>query len=303
MGKRAARNGDRSGRGRTRPRSRGRRSARRQPRALLLVGGLLGLALICGAAFSEWRGRDAGGPGPGYAAETPLGSRAPLPADSPPKPPKDDKGKKDKGEGKDEGDASGKEKGDDVPASGPGTFTPARSSGAPVGTGGPLRRYKVLVEDGVDVSPRQAATEVQAILAHPRSWAAHGRGRFQLVSGGDSADVTIKIATPATTDRLCAVNGDTHGELNCEVEGGVVVNLKRWVRGSPQYDGPPAEYRHLIINHEIGHMIGFRRHMACPGEGKAAPVMMQQIKGLKGCKSNAWPYTKDGALVEGPSVP
>ncbi|MFD9489316.1 DUF3152 domain-containing protein [Streptomyces sp. NPDC059991] len=296
MGKRAARSGDRRGRGHTRPRSRGRRSARRHPRALLLVGGLLGLALICGAALAEWPGKDAGVPEPGYAAETPLGSRAPLPAAPPPKPPKgEDKDKKD--------DASGKKKGAGVPASGPGTFTPAGSSGSPVGTGGPLRRYKVLVEDGVDVSPRQAATEVQAILAHPRSWAAHGRGRFQLVSGGDSADVTIKIATPATTDRLCAVNGDTHGELNCEVAGGVVVNLKRWVQGSPQYDGPPAEYRHLIINHEIGHMIGFRQHMACPGEGEAAPVMMQQIKGLKGCRSNAWPYTKGGTFVEGPSVP
>ncbi|PKV86581.1 DUF3152 domain-containing protein [Streptomyces sp. TLI_146] len=267
MGKRAARSGARNGRGRTRPPGRGRRSDRRHPRALLLVGGLLGLALICGSALAEWRGGDSDTPEPGYAAESPLGSRAPL------------------------------------PAAGPGTFTPADASGAPVGTGGPLRRYKVLVEDGVDVSPRQAATEVQAILAHPRSWAAHGRGRFQLVSGGDSADVTIKIATPATTDRLCAANGDTHGELNCEVAGGVVVNLKRWVKGSPQYDGPPAEYRHLIINHEIGHMIGFHQHMECPGAGRAAPVMMQQIKGLKGCRSNAWPYAKDGTFVEGPAVP
>lgn len=264
------------------------------------MGGLLGLALICGAAFSEWRGKDTDAAEPGYAAETPLGSRAPLPADPAPKP---SKGEKKKDGEKDEGTSGKGKKGGDVPASGPGTFTTARASGDPVGSGGPLRRYKVLVEDGVDVSPGQAATEIQAILAHPRSWAAHGRGRFQLVSDGDSADVTIKIATPSTTDRLCAANGDTHGELNCEVAGGVVVNLKRWVKGSPQYDGPPAEYRHLIINHEIGHMIGFHRHMDCPGEGKAAPVMMQQIKGLKGCKSNAWPYTKGGALVEGPSVP
>ncbi|MFI1104157.1 DUF3152 domain-containing protein [Streptomyces melanogenes] len=298
MGKRAARRGDRRGRGRTRPRGRGRRSDRRHPRALLLAGALLGLALICGSALAEWRGGDTDAREPGYAAESPLGSRTPLPAAPPPKPSKKDEKP---GEGSDSGKKD--DEGDDLPAAGPGTFTPAGASGAPVGTGGPLRRYKVLVEDGVDVSPGQAATEIQAILAHPRSWAAHGRGRFQLVSGRDSADVTIKIATPATTDRLCAANGDTHGELNCEVTGGVVVNLKRWVKGSPQYDGPPAEYRHLIINHEIGHMIGFHQHMECPGEGRAAPVMMQQIKGLKGCKSNAWPYAKDGTFVDGPAVP
>ncbi|MFI5979898.1 DUF3152 domain-containing protein [Streptomyces sp. NPDC051555] len=187
-----------------------------------------------------------------------------------------------------------------VPASGPGTFTSAQASGAVIGTGGPLRRYRVEVEDGVDVSPVQAATEIQAILSDPRSWAAHGQARFQLVD--TDADVTIKIATPKTTDTLCAPVGNTRGELNCEVTGGVVVNLKRWTQGSPQYDGPATEYRHLIINHEVGHMIGYRRHMGCPGPGRPAPVMMQQIKGLDGCVSNAWPYTADGTFLTGPDA-
>lgn len=281
------------------------RARRRDRRPVLLVGGVLGLSLIAGAALAEWHGTGGGaGREPGIAAESPLGARAPLPVATPAAPPskpgKDAKGT-DKGDGHKGADKDPARH--DVPASGPGTFTTARASGSPVGSSGPLRRYKVLVEDGVDVSPREAATEIQAILAHPRSWAAHGRGRFQLVSGDDDADVTIKIATPATTDRLCTSVGDTHGELNCEVEGGVVVNLKRWVKGSPKYDGPPAEYRHLIINHEIGHMIGYHQHMSCPGPGKAAPVMMQQIKGLDGCTSNAWPYAEDGTFIKGPSVP
>ncbi|MEU6221844.1 DUF3152 domain-containing protein [Streptomyces sp. NPDC047022] len=187
-----------------------------------------------------------------------------------------------------------------VPRSGPGTFTTARSSGAVVGGSGPLHRYEVQVEDGVDIRPEKAAAEIQTMLADPRSWAAHGKGRFQLVAA--HADVIIKIATPATTDRLCASAGGTHGELNCEVSGGVIVNLKRWVTGSPEYNGPPAEYRNLIINHEIGHLLGYG-HMDCPGPGRAAPAMMQQIKGLHGCKSNAWPYTKDGTFIDGPPVP
>ncbi|MEU3505061.1 DUF3152 domain-containing protein [Streptomyces hundungensis] len=161
--------------------------------------------------------------------------------------------------------------------------------------------YQVQVEDGAGVSAAQAAVDVQAILSDGRSWAAHGKGRFQLVA--DGADVVIKIATPKTTDKLCASVGDTGGELNCEVAGGVVVNLKRWAKGSPQYAGPPAEYRHLIINHEIGHLIGYHQHMGCPGPGRAAPVMMQQIKGLDGCTSNAWPYTAQGTFVTGPPAP
>ncbi|MER8047611.1 DUF3152 domain-containing protein [Streptomyces sp. NPDC094032] len=188
-----------------------------------------------------------------------------------------------------------------VPRVGAGTFSTAQASGAPVGSGGALRRYRVQVEDGIDLSARDAAGEIQRILAHPRGWAAHGRGRFQLVSG--EADFVIRIATPDTADRLCGESGmDTHGELNCETAAGVVVNLRRWVLGSPTFAGEPAEYRHLIINHEVGHEIGIRHHMGCPGAGRLAPVMMQQIKGLDGCRSNAFPYDEDGIYITGPIV-
>ncbi|MFD4143865.1 DUF3152 domain-containing protein [Streptomyces sp. NPDC058572] len=187
-----------------------------------------------------------------------------------------------------------------VPVSGAGTFAVARSSGAPAGSGLP-RRYQVEVEDGTGVKAEQAAAEIEKILAHPRGWAAHGHGRFQLVS--ENADFVIRIATPTTADKLCLEQGfDTGGELNCETADGVVVNLRRWMLGSPTFDGAPAEYRHLIINHEVGHEIGNRQHMGCPGDGKPAPVMMQQIKGLDGCVSNAWPYDEKGTYLTGPPV-
>lgn len=178
-------------------------------------------------------------------------------------------------------------------------FVTARSDGAPVGSG-PLRRYSVEVEKGAGISAEAAAADIQRILADPRSWAAHGRGTFQLVSS--RADFTIRIATPAGADRLCLAQGlDTGGELNCETTDGVVVNLRRWTQGSPTFDGPPAEYRHLIINHEVGHEIGIRHHLGCAGPGKLAPVMMQQIKGLDGCRANAWPYDDYGTYITGPA--
>ncbi len=233
-------------------------------------------------------------PAPGEATPAPRPTTAkpkppPKPRSTPPKPTSSPKPK-----------ATPKQP-PTVPQSGAGTFTTAQASGTPVGDSGELRRYRVQVEEGIDLSARETAAEIQRILAHPRGWAAHGRGRFQLVS--ENADFVIRIATPDTADALCLRQGlNTRGELNCETTDGVVVNLKRWMLGSPTFAGEAAEYRHLIINHEVGHEIGIRQHMGCPGPGKLAPAMMQQIKGLDGCRSNAFPYDEDGNYITGPIV-
>ncbi|NML52248.1 DUF3152 domain-containing protein [Streptomyces sp. R302] len=227
-------------------------------------------------------------PGPTTTATTPKAKAKPTPTPSKKPKPKPTP-------------TATKKKPPTVPQSGPGTFTSATASGRVTGTSGTLRRYRVQIEDGVDLSARGTAEEIEAILAHPRGWAAHGRGRFQLVAS--DADFVIRIATPDTADALCARQGlNTHGELNCETTDGVVVNLKRWMLGSPTFAGPPEEYRHLIINHEVGHEIGIRQHMDCGGPGKPAPAMMQQIKGLNGCRSNAFPYSEEGIYITGPIV-
>lgn len=296
MGKRAA--AAPRGRRRSRSSSRGRGGSR--PLGRIVFGGiaLAAVSLGGGAALAHFQsgGDDpkaagplpaaSGSPSPGAQrspSEKPKASPSPSPSASPSPSP------------------SPSPSVTSVPASGPGTFTTARATGEKVGSG-QLRRYRVQVEDGIGLSATEAAHQIEEILAHPQGWAAHGRGAFQLVS--ENADFVIRIATPQTADKLCLAQGlNTRGEYNCETTQGVVVNLKRWMLGSPTFDGTPDEYRHLIINHEVGHEIGIRMHMACPGPGQLAPVMMQQIKGLKGCVSNAWPYDKDGRYITGPIVP
>lgn len=264
---------------------------------------MLTLAAALAAAFffvdPPWQ-RDDGVPaGQEHEQARPVPSRT-APA-SPPSSPKASPSPKASAspEASPEASPSAKKPKPHVPESGPGTFTVARAGIEPGAKGS---AYRVEVEDGIGVDPDRAAEDVAAILDDPRGWNHGGAIAFRQVSDG-SAGLVIRIATPATTDKLCGAYGlRTGGEVNCRGGEKVMVNLKRWQLGSPTFDGPATEYRALIINHEVGHWLG-HGHETCPGSGLPAPAMMQQIKGLKGCVSNAWPYTEGGRYLGGPSVP
>ncbi|MFD8470541.1 DUF3152 domain-containing protein [Streptomyces globisporus] len=294
-----ARSGPASGsRSRSAARSRVRRRQRNRRRVLSLA--VLVLAVVAGAALlvgRPWLHGD----GPADAAPAPAGGPdnasepledAPEPTPPPTPAPSASAGT----DASQEGDALGPE---DIPASGPGTFTVARAGVTSKGRGS---AYRVEVENGIGVDPDRAAADIGAVLADPRGWSHGGERSFRQVADG-SAGLVIRIATPATTDRQCGAYGlNTRGEVNCRGGEKVMVNLKRWQLGSPQFDGPVSEYRALIVNHEVGHWLG-RGHETCPGKGRPAPAMMQQIDGLKGCVANAWPYDAKGRYLGGPKVP
>ncbi|MFC8114906.1 DUF3152 domain-containing protein [Streptomyces sp. NPDC057299] len=199
-------------------------------------------------------------------------------------------------------EGAGKERDpDSIPSSGPGTFATADGGGQRVGGSGRTLTYVVQVEDGIGIPARDVAAEVERILADERGWTADKIAGFRRVSGGAS-DFRVRLATAGTVDTICGRYGlDTGGEVNCNVGQDVMVNLKRWLLATRYYADDVTSYRALIINHEVGHFLG-HGHEGCPGAGRPAPVMMQQIKGLHGCRTNVWPYDSAGRPITGPAV-
>ncbi|MGN9906084.1 DUF3152 domain-containing protein [Phytohabitans sp. LJ34] len=188
------------------------------------------------------------------------------------------------------------------PERGLGSFTEVTRPGRVLGTAGALRRFRVAVEDGTKQDPHTFAAEVDAILGDPRSWVAAKRFRLQRVPTGAPAEFTVYLATPATSERMCALGGlDTEGYTSCRLPGQVIINLARWLTAVPDYGAPVATYRAYAINHEVGHQLG-QGHEACPASGSPAPVMQQQTLGLKGCLAYAWPYLA-GRRYVGPAIP
>ncbi|MDN4175791.1 DUF3152 domain-containing protein [Nocardioides sp. SOB77] len=177
-----------------------------------------------------------------------------------------------------------------MPEQGPGTFTTVAMEDRGGVVGGRSRTlYRVEVEDRLPLSKNVFARIVDATLADARGWGGGNQYRLDRTSG--VAAIRVVLATPATTDLLCAPLA-TNGRVSCRNGSDVVINAWRWVHGAPSYRGDLANYRRYVINHEVGHALG-RPHQTCPRPGAATPVMLQQTLGLQGCRRNPWPVNVD----------
>jgi hypothetical protein len=204
------------------------------------------------------------------------------------------------------------------PTKGAGTFAIASGGTDVVGTGVTLVQYRVEVETGIDWgtipawSPDRFAGVVDQVYANPRGWIASAEHpitnaaesmtdaswSFQRVSGS-SYSVRIRLATPDTVDRLCgAVGVQTYGQYSCRYGSTLMINLRRWLYGVQGF-GDIDSYRNMVLDHEMGHFLGFD-HMLCPGAGQPAPVMQTQTIALNGCTPNPYPFSAEGEFIVGP---
>lgn len=169
-----------------------------------------------------------------------------------------------------------------IPPTGPGEFDIA---GGRSPDGPSTLTYTVEIERGLPFDPRPTAALVDATLGDDRGWVTTRGTTFRRVT--TDADLRVLIATPGTTDRLCAplVTG---GRVSCRNGDLVVLNARRWAFGVPHYRRFLIDYRRYVVNHEVGHALG-ESHVSCPGPRQPAPVMLQQTYGLEGCRRNPWP--------------
>ena len=172
-----------------------------------------------------------------------------------------------------------------IPAAPAGHIAPAPGASRVYGHGF-VHRFRVEVEGGLPVRPRDFVRTVERVLADRRSWAARGGFALRRVSKGQ-VSFTVTLARPATTDQLCYPLA-THERLSCWNGRSAVLNFRRWRLGARAYGSHLRAYRTYLVNHEVGHGFG-HGHAQCPAARAKAPVMMQQTKGVGPCRPNPWP--------------
>lgn len=177
--------------------------------------------------------------------------------------------------------------------------------------------YAVEMEDNIDApsvgGERAFADTVKSILSDPRGWTADPSYSFEAVPRDKEPTLLVQLAATETTHQLCgnSLELETSCYLSGQKEGEpgrVIVNIARWTRGALPFQGDLGLYRQYLINHEVGHALGYAAHEPCPSDGAVAPIMMQQTLSVsndelnsldenevyqrdgKTCTVNGWPY-------------
>ncbi len=127
---------------------------------------------------------------------------------------------------------------------------------------------------------------ITSILNDTRGWVKVTEKEFQLVEDTEK-EFEFIFASPEKTDELCYPL-ETNGIYSCRNEDQIIINFFRWVNGAIDFGSDLETYRLYLINHEVGHILGWG-HVGCPKEGALAPVMMQQSKSTMGCRPYGWP--------------
>ena len=145
--------------------------------------------------------------------------------------------------------------------------------------------YSVATRGRISISVKEFARLAQQTFGDARGW--RGKGvQFRRVASGGS--FTLVLAEASTVPSFSSQCSSTY---SCRVGRYVIINQTRWQQATPPWNAGGRslrDYRHMVVNHEVGHWLG-KGHASCPGAGRLAPVMMQQSKGTNGCVFNPWP--------------
>ncbi|WP_408016058.1 DUF3152 domain-containing protein [Rhodococcus artemisiae] len=173
--------------------------------------------------------------------------------------------------------------------------------------------YTVEIEDGVDTTAYGGdaafARMVDETLADPRSWTADRAFAFRRVDS-EVPDFRVSLTSQMSIRQFCGFDIELEGScFNPGVER-VLVNEPRWVRGAVAFHGDIGSYRQYLVNHEVGHAVGYPDHEGCTTDSGLAPIMMQQTYGTanddiarldpeglvpadgKVCRYNPWPFPR-----------
>jgi hypothetical protein len=138
-----------------------------------------------------------------------------------------------------------------------------------------IKRYNLRNTD-----ERQFDFYIMCYLNSPDGWSQDG----YFFEPSPHGTIKIRLSSTTTVNKECGFSGE---KLSCAILGGteMYLNAERWFHGSKKSKLGLHDYRQYMVSHEMGHILG-KEHVECPGEGRKAPIMLQQTRGIGKCIPN-----------------
>jgi hypothetical protein len=133
----------------------------------------------------------------------------------------------------------------------------------------------------------QFVYQVAETLADDRGWARAGYA-FNRVQSGGQANFSLILIQAELLDTVPGCSS----QWSCRSGVNVYINENRWNNATSAWNGAGGslrDYRHMVVNHEVGHWLGHGHYNCSDSPNNLAPVMQQQSIDLQGCKFNPWP--------------
>lgn len=150
--------------------------------------------------------------------------------------------------------------------------------------------YDIMSRGVISADMEDFARLAHETLADPRGW---GRMGVKFERAPANGDFTLVLSAADMMTSFSALGCDP--AWSCNVGKNVIINEDRWLGATAPWNaagGSLRDYRHMVINHEVGHNLG-REHESCAKQGNLAAVMQQQSFDLQGCKFNPWPLPSE----------
>lgn len=138
---------------------------------------------------------------------------------------------------------------------------------------------------------------IEKTLSDPKGWNRFGYIFFQ-ISPIDGINLRkneennffvfhIHLSQPTTIRNMC----DLPNNLSCaDLSKNIIFfNVDRWINGSKESGLSLSDYRVMLTNHEIGHLLNRNHNMCSKNVNDSCPVMYQQTISKGCCKPNKYP--------------
>lgn len=149
--------------------------------------------------------------------------------------------------------------------------------------------YTVTTSGSIHSDLGEFKTLANATLNDSRGWSQLG-AQFKEVSSGGMFTLILSQA-----ENLPLFSSGCSAYWSCNAGNNVIINDDRWAGATLAWNnagGSLRDYRHMVVNHEVGHWLG-HGHSTCSGAGNLAAVMQQQSIDLQGCAFNPWPLPSE----------